>query len=152
MKIGDFIIYNKIVCQITQLINNDLYVMCFDNQNNPNNFLINDNNVIIANNDDIISFNTKRDRYITTLIDETKKTSNNIIRNILSENYDWRLIRNERKKYFNEPLDDLSKHHLEANKILLIYYSYCNELDLLVPFNGIGLPEISTINEIPYIV
>jgi ATP-dependent Clp protease ATP-binding subunit ClpA len=57
MKIGDFIIYNKIVCQITQLIDNDLYVMCFDNQNNPNNFLINDNNVIIANNDDIISFN-----------------------------------------------------------------------------------------------
>jgi hypothetical protein len=148
---GDIITFNGIIGQITQEIEDNYYVMFFDSNKTADHILINKQlSVKPASKDEIVIFNEIRNSYISNFIVDAKALSNQTVRELLAANYDWRLLRNERKKFFNQPEDDLTTHHLEANKILTIFNEYCTQLDDILPYTGVGIPPITSIIGLTY--
>jgi hypothetical protein len=150
MKTGDYISYQNLICQIITEIENKFYLLWFVEDNPSYGFCENISLARTANPDEVKKFMEQRDNFLLQSIQNIKSISNQNIRILLNENYDWRLIKNERKAFLGETPDDLTTHHLEAKRILDEFGSYCDSLDSIVPYTEVGLPPLSSIQNISY--
>lgn len=150
MKTGDYIRYQNLICQIVSEIENKFYLLWFSGGNPSYGFCEDVTLAQIADPSDVITFMKQRDDFLLLTIQNIKEVSDQNIRTLLNENYDWRLIKNERKKFLGESPDDLTPHHMEAKRILDEFRSYCNGLDALVPYTDLGLPPLSSIQNLSY--
>jgi hypothetical protein len=152
MNIGDYINYQNLICQIVSEDKGEFYLLWFIDGNPNFGFCENIQIARLADSNEIDFFMNQRDIFLLKSIGDTKKLSEQNIRNILNENYDWRLIKNERKSALGEIPDDLSLHHLEAKRITEDFKKYCIFLESLVPYKGIGIPPLTSIQDVYYSV